>query len=161
MGVSKHVQLSRIVFRDQASRTRHRHECCRYCPGLTRSNLMPEMFCRIRAESFGPLVERVFHWVGDDNAVLDNAGRGSRCSQVLGRFKACLVDLSQSQQLCPLLGVTRKSISGDWRVAVGGQVTPLPKLQSQFPGAPDQRARVQPRCLTAFLGPSSLRSACR
>ena len=66
MGVSKHVQLSRIVFRDQASRTRHRHECCRYCPGLTRSNLMPEMFCRIRAESFGPLAERIFHFLGDD-----------------------------------------------------------------------------------------------
>ncbi len=30
------------------------------CPILT------EMFCRIRAESFGPLAERIFHFVGDD-----------------------------------------------------------------------------------------------
>ncbi len=37
------------------------------------------------------------------DAVLDNAGRGSRCCHVLGRSKACLVGLSQSQQLCPLL----------------------------------------------------------
>ncbi len=31
-----------------------------------RSGILMEMFCRIRAEIFGPLAERVFHCVGDD-----------------------------------------------------------------------------------------------
>ncbi len=71
------------------------------------SRTLTEMFFQIGAESFGPLVERVFHCVGDDGCGADNAGRGSRCSHVLGHSKACLVGLSQSQQLCPLLGAPR------------------------------------------------------
>ncbi len=81
------------------------------------SCILTEMFFQIRAESFGPLMERVFQCAGDNGCGADNAGRGSRCSHVLGHSKACLVGLNQSQQLCPLLGVTRKSISGDWRSA--------------------------------------------
>ena len=34
---------------------------------------------------------------------LHNAEQRSRCSHVLGRSRACLVGLSQSQQLCPLI----------------------------------------------------------
>ncbi len=103
------------------------------------SHIPAEMFFQIRAESFGPLVERVFHCVGDDGCGADNAGRGSRCSHVLGHSKACLVGLSQSQQLCPLLGAKRTSISGDWRSACSPTPRRADRAASPQP-SPDRRA---------------------
>jgi hypothetical protein len=88
-----------------------------------RSGILTEMFFQVRAENFGPLAERVFHCVGDDGCGADNAGRGSRCSHVLGRSRACLVGLSQSRQQCPLLGAKRTSISGGWRSAFSQEPT--------------------------------------
>jgi len=51
-----------------------------------------EMFFQIRAESFGPLVERVFRCAGDDGCgtrTTHHAEQRSRRSHVLGPSRAC------------------------------------------------------------------------
>jgi hypothetical protein len=61
------------------------------------------MFFRIRAENFGPLVEKVFLCAEDDGCgtgmsalfSFSRAEQRSRCSHVLGRSRAYLAGLSQ------------------------------------------------------------------
>jgi hypothetical protein len=48
---------------------------------------MTEMFFRIRAENFGPLLEKVFHRVGDD-------GRGTEMSALSPHTLSCRAKLA-------------------------------------------------------------------